>query len=60
MQRGLLFWIIWVICVLIWAGVNFGGMGAGFGAARLAGGGVIEFVLFGLLGWAVFGPVVRA
>jgi hypothetical protein len=60
MSRGLLFWVIWVICVLVWAGVNFGGMGGSFGAARFAGGGVIEFILFGLLGWQVFGPVVHA
>jgi hypothetical protein len=59
MTKGLLFWVIWVICVLIWAGVNFGGMGAGFNASHLAGGGVIEFVLFGLLGWQVFGPVIQ-
>ena len=59
MSRSLLFWVIWVICVLIWAGVNFGGMGGAY-ATHMAGGGVIEFVLFGLLGWAVFGPVVHA
>jgi len=58
MSRGLLFWVIWVICVLIWAGVNFGGFGGAMGP-RLAGGGVIEFILFGLLGWQVFGPVVH-
>ena len=46
--------------MLIWCGVNFGGMGAGYHASQLAGGGVIEFVLFGLLGWQVFGPVVHA
>jgi hypothetical protein len=56
MTKGLLFWIIWVICVLVWAGVNFGG----FSAMRpYAGGGVIEFILFGLLGWQTFGPVIR-
>ncbi len=60
MSRGLLFWVIWVICVLVWLGVNFGGMGGSFGAPRLAGGGVIEFILFGLLGWQVFGPVIKA
>ena len=59
MSRGLLFWVIFVICVLIWAGVNFGGMGGSMGP-RFAGGGVVEFILFGLLGWAVFGPVVHA
>ena len=59
MTRGLLFWVIWVICVLIWAGVNFGGFGGPM-APRMAGGGVIEFILFGLLGWQVFGPVVHS
>ena len=58
MSRGLLFWVIWVICVLIWAGVHFGGIGGPL-VASAAGGGVIEFVLFGLLGWQVFGPVVH-
>ena len=57
MSKGLLFWVIWVICVLIWAGVNFGMFGGPY--AHMAGGGVIEFVLFGLLGWAVFGPVIQ-
>ena len=57
MSKGLLFWVIWVICVLIWAGVTFGGLGGPY--AHMAGGGVIEFVLFGLLGWAVFGPVIQ-
>jgi hypothetical protein len=58
MTRGLLFWVIWVICVLVWAGVNFGGMGGQY-ASHMAGGGVIEFILFGLLGWQVFGPVIH-
>jgi hypothetical protein len=57
MTRGLLFWVIWVVCVLVWLGVNFGAVGGGLG--RYAGGGVIEFILFGLLGWQVFGPVIR-
>ncbi len=58
MSIGLLFWVIWVLCVLLWAGVNFGGMGTPF-LAHAAGGGVIEFILFGLLGWQIFGPVVH-
>jgi len=57
MPRGLLFWVIWIICVLVWLGVKFGGVGGNYG--QFAGGGVIEFVLFGILGWQVFGPVVR-
>lgn len=57
MSKGLLFWVIWIICFLVWAGVNFGGMGGSMG--HYAGGGVIEFILFGLLGWQVFGPVIQ-
>jgi len=57
MTRGLLFWVIWLICVLIWLGVTFGGVGGAYG--HFAGGGVIEFILFALLGWQVFGPVVH-
>jgi hypothetical protein len=58
MSRGLLFWVIWVVCLLVWAGATFnvGGLG---GLRAYAGGGLIEFVLFGLLGWQVFGPVVH-
>ena len=59
MTRGLLFWVIWVVCVLVWLGVNFGGIGGTVGMSRYTGGGVIEFILFGLLGWQVFGPVIR-
>ena len=57
MSKGLLFWVIWIICVVIWFGANFGGFGGPY--AHYVGGGVIEFVLFGLLGWAVFGPVIQ-
>ena len=59
MPRGILFWVIWVICALVWAGVNFGGIGGPF-IQHAAGGGAIDLILTGLLGWAVYGPVVRA
>lgn len=57
MSKGLLFWVIWVICVLLYLGVNFAGVGVGYG--RYVGGGVIELILFGLVGWQVFGAVVK-
>jgi hypothetical protein len=57
MSKGLLFWVIWIICLVLWLGVNVGGMGGAYG--HFAGGGVIEFILFGLLGWAVFGAPVQ-
>jgi hypothetical protein len=58
MAKGLLFWIIWILCLLAWLGVNVLGLGGPM-ASHLAGGGVIEFVLFGLLGWQVFGPPIQ-
>ena len=58
MSKGLLFWIVWVLCVLVWLGTNFGGLGGPY-LAHMAGGGAIELILTGLLGWAVFGPVIR-
>lgn len=57
MSKGLLFWVIWIICLLAWLGVHFGGIGGNLG--QYAGGGVIEFILFGLLGWQIFGPPIQ-
>jgi hypothetical protein len=57
MKIGLLFWVIWVLCVLVWLGLNFGGMGPQYG--RMAGGGAIDLILFGLIGWQIFGPVIQ-
>lgn len=56
MSRGLIFWVL----MLVWAvfGVlTFGGYG---GPYVLHGGRLLEFVLFLLLGWQVYGPPVRA
>ena len=57
MPKGLLFWVIWVVCVVIWLGATVGGLGGPY--CHLAGGGVIEFILFGLLGWGVFGAPIQ-
>ena len=57
MPKGLLFWVIWILCLLAWLGVNV--LGLGGAAGHLAGGGLIEFVLFFLIGWAVFGPPIQ-
>jgi hypothetical protein len=56
MPKGLLFWVIWVICVVIWLGA-LNGFGGQYG--HLVGGGVVEFVLFALLGWGIFGPPIQ-
>jgi hypothetical protein len=59
MNIGMLFWVIWVLCLLVWLGVSFGVGGIGPQYGRLAGGGAIDLILFGLVGWQIFGPVVR-
>lgn len=56
MDKGLLFWVVWVICLLAWAGVTFVPQGHVYAGA--IGGGAIELLLSGLLGWKIFGPVV--
>lgn len=52
MSKGLLFWIIWILCVLSFGGVIF------FGWPSIYSGGVM-LVLFGLLGWHNFGAPVQ-
>lgn len=57
MTRGLLFWVLMVIAFVFYLGVfaapayvgHYGGMG----------GALLNFILFGLLGWQVYGPPVR-
>lgn len=56
MTRGLIFWVL----MLIW--FVFGiGLFTGFihGALALAGGSLLQFILFLLLGWQVYGPPIR-
>jgi hypothetical protein len=56
MSRGTIFWVL----MLIWAVFGllvFGGfVGGPYGAA---GNRLLDFILFLLLGWSVFGPPVR-
>lgn len=55
MTKGLLFWVIWVLCLLFGFGWHRGWIGTygpwGFG--------IIVMILFFLLGWHNFGFVVR-
>jgi hypothetical protein len=57
MPKGLLFWIIYVVCLVLWLVADFGGVFGGYG--HLAGGGVVDFILIGLLGWGVFGAPIQ-
>lgn len=55
MPRGIIFWVIMIIWVVFNLAV-FGGYAGRFAAASP----LVEFVLFPLLGWQVYGPPVRA
>lgn len=54
MPKGLLFWIIWILCLLGFIGIFFG-----FERYAVAGSGAIVLILTGLLGWSVFGPPIQ-
>lgn len=56
MTRGLIFWVlmlIWLVFGIVW---HFGFVGPPYG---VLGGVVLLFILFGLLGWQVFGPPIK-
>jgi hypothetical protein len=55
MTRGLVFWVIMLLLLLSLVG-GFAGFGQPY--IRQAGG-VIEWVLLALLGWNVYGPMLR-
>ncbi len=52
MSIGLLFWVIMVV----WLIFNFGPTPATW---KNHGGFILLFILFGILGWAVFGPAIH-
>lgn len=54
MDMGLLFWIIMILCVISAIGGWVGWPGPWIYANS-----VVVLVLFGLLGWKVFGPALR-
>lgn len=51
MSKGLLFWIIWILCLLSFVGVLWMGLPSVYS-------GGIMLALFGLLGWQNFGPPI--
>lgn len=58
MTRGLIFWVLMLILMLIlfvFSLAVWGGYGGPYGVRA---GAVLEFVLFLLLGWQVYGPPV--
>jgi hypothetical protein len=55
MTRGLIFWVIMLILLILAICWHFGVLGA-FGPLGL---GVVGYILLTLLGWQVFGPPIR-
>jgi hypothetical protein len=55
MSKGLAFWILMLIWLVVGVAWHFGlaGVYGGFGVA------LIPFILFALLGWQVFGAPLR-
>jgi hypothetical protein len=55
MTIGLLYWVLWVIWLVF-------GLAVGTGMVHeyaVIGGTLLYAILFGLLGWQVFGPVIH-
>lgn len=56
MSRGLMYWIIVVIWVILAVGARFGFGGPWLGSVNEA----VLLILFVLIGWNVFGPPVHS
>jgi hypothetical protein len=55
MTRGLIFWVLMLVWLVFGVLAHFGLVG-GYG---VAGSTLLLFILFGLLGWQVFGPPIK-
>ncbi len=58
MSAGVWFWIIYVLVAVLGCFLNWPGQAPGTNW-RPFGWTVVELILFGLLGWGVFGPPIR-
>lgn len=56
MTRGLIFWVLMLVW-FVFSLMSWGGIG---GPYMMRAGGVLEFVLFLLLGWQVYGSPVKS
>jgi hypothetical protein len=59
MTRGLIFWVLMLIWFVFALFLNFGGAQLGIGHYGGIANSFLEFVLFLLLGWQVYGPPVH-
>jgi hypothetical protein len=58
MPLGIVFWVIMIVWFVFGMAVHFGAI-AGAAAWGGAVSNLLLFVLFAILGWQVFGPIVR-
>ena len=60
MSRGLIFWVIMLVWFVFFMLSTFGGAAlGGYAHGVSVTSGVLDFVLFLLLGWQVYGPPVH-
>jgi hypothetical protein len=57
MDIGFIFWLIMLLAIIFWAGGNWGPYSTNPGYIRFNG--VWMFILLFLLGWKVFGFIIR-
>jgi hypothetical protein len=53
-SRGLIFWVIMLLLLLVWLAAEFGSWALGFRFSP-----VVVWILLALLGWNVYGPAVK-
>ena len=59
MPRGIIFWVLMIIWLVFGMVINFGAQGFGIAHYGTIANSLLEFVLFALLGWQVYGPAIR-
>ena len=57
MSKGLMFWILMLLWLVVWGVGTWGGPYYGHYSTAVSG--LLLFVLFAVLGWTVFGPAIR-
>lgn len=55
MPLGILFWVLWVVAIVFGFALHAGVLGVVYGGV----GTLLIMVLFGIVGWKLFGPVVQ-
>lgn len=57
MAKGMVFWLVYIVCLLFGGFCVFhGGGSVTYWSAGLPG---VEMLLIGLLGWGIYGPAVK-